>query len=156
MVVMDARDRAKVFLDTRLTAANMKEDDTITNAAFIVSYADPPYPLKLVFYGTKNIDIIFAVDTPTTTSEMDWDGSIIGYVEIVPIHIFTVDKTGITGTELRFTAEKELRRIVETYPIDPAVIRFRGLNRVSKNDRWMGGWILHSVTYNLTYERDKT
>lgn len=155
-MVYDARDRAKIFLDTKLTAANMKEDDTVTNAAFIVSYADPPYPLKLVFYGTKNIDIIFTVDTPTTTPKVDWDGTIIGYKETVPIHIFTVDKTGITGTELRFRAEVELRRIVETYPVDPAVDTYRSLDRISKNDRWMGGWILHSVTYNLTYERDTT
>jgi len=155
-MVYDARDRTKVFLDTKLTAANMKEDDNVTNAAYIVSYADPPYPLKLVFYGDKNIDIIFTVDTPTTTPKVDWDGTIIGYKETVPIHIFTVDKTGITGTELRFRAEVELRRIVETYPVDPAVDTYRSLNRISKNDRWMGGWTLHSVTYNLTYERDVT
>jgi len=155
-MVYDPRQRTKVFLDDKLTAANMKEDNGATNAAFIVHFSDPPYPLKLVFYGTKNIDIIFSVDTPTTAAKLDWDGTIIGYRETVPISIYTVDKTGITGTELRWKAEAELRRIVETYPVDPAVDTYRSLNRVSKNDRWMGGWILHSVTYNLTYERDTT
>jgi len=155
-MVYDARNRTKVFLTTYLTAGNMKEDNGATNAAFIVHFSDPPYPLKLVFFGDKNIDIIFAVDTPVSTAKLDWDGYIIGYRETVPIHIFTVDKTGITGTELRWKAEVELRRIVETYPIDAAVDTYRSLNRVSKNDRWMGGWIRHSVTYNLTYERDTT
>ena len=151
-MVYDARNRTKVFLDTYLTAGNMLEDDDATPAAFIVHFSDPPYPLKLVFFGSKNIDIIFSVDTPTTTPKLDWDGYIIGYRETVPIHIFTVDKTGITGTELRWKAEAELRRIVETYPMGS----YRSLDRVAKNDKWMGGWILHSVTYNLTYERDKT
>lgn len=151
-MVYDARNRAKAFLTTYLTAANMLEDDDATSASFIVSFSDPPYPLKLVFYGTKNIDIVFAVDTPTTVPRLDWDGYIIGYRETIPIHIFTVDKTGITGTELRWKAEAELRRIVETYPMGS----YRSLERVAKNDRWMGGWILHSVTYNLTYERDNT
>jgi len=155
-MVYDARNRTKVFLTTYLTAGNMKEDNGATDAAFIVHFSDPPYPLKLVFFGDKNIDIIFAVDTPVSTAKLDWDGYIIGYRETVPIHIFTVDKTGITGTELRWKAEVELRRIVETYPIDPAASFYRSLNRINKNDVWMGGWILHSVTYNLTYERDTT
>jgi len=151
-MVYDARNRTKVFLTTYLTAGNMKEDNGATNAAFIVHFSDPPYPLKLVFFGDKNIDIIFAVDTPVSTAKLDWDGYIIGYRETVPIYIFTVDKTGITGTELRWKAEAELRRIVETYPMGS----YRSLDRVAKNDKWMGSWILHSVTYNLTYERDTT
>jgi len=151
-MVYDARNRAKAFLDDKLTAANMKEDDDLTNASYIVAFSDPPYPLKLVFFGDKDIDIVFSVDTPTTTPKLDWDGTIIGYRETVPISIYTVDKTGITGTELRWKAEAELRRIVETYPMGS----YRSLDRVAKNDKWMGGWILHSVTYNLTYERDTT
>lgn len=151
-MVYDARNRTKTFLTTYLTAGNMLEDDDATPAAFIVHFSDPPYPLKLVFFGDKNVDIIFSIDTPTTTSVLNWDGYIIGYREAVPIHIFTVDKTGITGTELRWKAEVELRRIIETYPMGS----YRSLNQITKNDQWMGGWTLHSVTYTLTYERDTT
>ena len=148
-MVYDARDRTKVFMDTYLTAGNIKEDDTITNAAFIVQYSDPPYPMKLVFYGSKNIDVVYSVDTPVSTPHLDWKKEIYAYTETVPVHINTVDKTGITGTELRWRAEVELRRIVETYPLGSV----RTLDRVTKSDKWMGGWLLHGVTYNLAYKR---
>ena len=39
-----------------------------------------------------------------------------GYEEDVPIEIYCIDKSGITGTKLMWKAERELRHVAETYP----------------------------------------
>ena len=146
----DPRYRTKVFLDTYLTAANMLKDDAVTQLSTMTAYDDPHYPYERVFYVPKNVDGVYCVGTPDSEAILDWDGTIIGYREYVPITIYTVTKQGITGNLARWTAEKELRRIVEANPTGS----YRSLRRMRDMTRAMGAWMLIGVEYVLTYERD--
>jgi hypothetical protein len=143
-MVDDARDRTKVYLDSYLTAANLTKDDGSTLANFIVCFGSPDYPMERVFID-RGVDLIFSIGTPD--SEALPVG--IGYIENVPITVFTVNKPGITGTKLRWTAEEELRRVIETYPLGS----LRTADRMSDNEQNLGSTVLYSVTYTMRYKR---
>ncbi|MCJ7431103.1 hypothetical protein MUO83_07850 [Candidatus Bathyarchaeota archaeon] len=117
---------------------------TSTQVNFIVCFGNPNYAVVRVFID-KDVDLVFSVGTPD--SEALPVG--IGYLEKVPISIFTIDKTGITGTELRWKAEAELRRVNETYPLGS----LRSLERISDNEKNLGSTTLYSVTHTLRYKR---
>jgi len=140
----DARYRTRVLLNTYLTASNLTQDDDSTLAKYITVFGKPDYPLTRVFKD-KGVDLIFCVDTPE--SEALPVG--VGYLENVPITIWCIDKTGITGTKLRWKAERELRRICETYPLGS----LRTLTRLSDNEENLGSTTLYSVSYIMRYKR---
>jgi hypothetical protein len=117
---------------------------TSTQVTFIVAYGNPDYALERVFLD-KDVDLVFSIGTPDVESLPVG----IGYVEKVPITIWTIDKTGITGTELRWKAEAELRRIIETYPLGS----LRGTEKISDNEKNLGSTILYSVTHVMRYKR---
>jgi len=96
-------------------------------------------------FKDKGVDLIFSVGTPE--SEALPVG--VGYIENMPITVWCIDKTGITGTKLRWKAEAELRRISETYPLGS----LRALNRLSDNEQRLGSTVLYSVSYIMRYKR---
>lgn len=115
-----------------------------TAVSFIVAYADADYPLIRVFID-KDVDLVFCIGTPD--SEALPVG--VGYIENIPITVWCIDKTGLTGTKLRWKAEAELRRVAETYPSGS----LRTLNRLSDNKQNLGSTILYSVNYIMRYTR---
>jgi len=143
--VDDPRYATKAYLTSHLTANNMKEDDNLTNALYIIAMGLPDYSISKVFLGPKNVDLVFSIGTPD--SEALSLG--VGYAENVPVSIFTINKTGITGTRLRWAAEAELRRVCETDPHGS----LRTLDRLSDNEENLGSTILYSVTYVMRYKR---
>jgi hypothetical protein len=154
-MVDDPRYRTKVFLDTYLVGANMLKDDSATQMAFITTYSDPDYPMDHVFYDPKNRDLVFSIGQPRSTvaHKVDWDGTIKGYLEAMPVTVQTVKKPGMEGNKALWTAEAELRRIVETNPSGS----YRSIRRVGNPQTVdMGGWFLFQQTYVITYERDTT
>lgn len=142
-MVQDARQRTKVWLDTYLDNANLTKDDD-SQARFITCFAYPDYPLERVF-SDKGRDLVFTVGTPETEALPLG----IGYIERVPITIYTIDKTGITGTKLRWKAEEELRTVCEDNPEGS----LRTLDRISDSDERLGSTTLYSVSYILQYKR---
>ncbi len=143
--MQDARQRTKTWLDEHINSNYITEDDGVTKAKFITAFADPDYPLIRVFYD-KYVDVVFTVGTPN--SEALPVG--VGYIEHVPIKIWTVDKLGsITGTKLRWTVEKELRRVTEEYPTGS----LRTLDRVRDNEQRLGSTVLYSVEFILEHKR---
>lgn len=150
-MVNDSRNNTKVYLDAYLSAPNMLKDGGVVQLITHVMYSDPDIPIKRLFYD-QAVDCFFCVGTPESKTDVDWDGTIIGYNEAVPITIFTIDTSTVTGTKARWTCEAELRRVVETFPIGTGSLRI--LERISNNEQDMGGWTLYSVTYKLTYQRD--
>jgi hypothetical protein len=133
----DARYNTKAWITTYLTAANIKKDDGSTNCTCIVAYGYPDYPLERVF-SDKDVDVVFSIGTPNTVALPVG----VGYLETVPITITCVNKTGVTGTEARWKAEAELRRITETYPTGS----LRYLDRLVDNEERVGATIFYSVT----------
>ena len=148
----DARYRTRFYLSSYILDANLTKDDDATEVDWISQYTYPPYPLKRIFFEPKNVDLIFNIDTPVTTPRLDFDGSIIGYNEKVPILIQCVTKQGITGNKLRWKADAELRRVVETYPLGS----YRSISRAEPFDTRMGNWIIYGIKDVLTHERDTT
>jgi len=143
--VQDPRQRSKVWLDTYLIAGNLTKDDNSTPASYITCWHDPPYPISQVLQ-TKGVDCVFSIATPN--SEGLPVG--VGYIEHVPITVFTIDKTGISGNKLRWKAEAELRRIAETYPTGS----LRGpWERMENTEQNLGSITLYSVKYVLPYKR---
>jgi hypothetical protein len=140
----DARYRTRVYLNTYLDAPSLTKDDGATLASYVVIYANPNYPLKREFID-KTVDLVFCVGTPDSTALPIG----VGYEENVPITVWCIDKTGITGTKLRWKAEAELRRVTETYPIGS----LRTLNRLTDNEKNLGSTVLYSVEYVLRYKR---
>ena len=143
--LQDPRYRTKVFLDTYLNNAALTKDDDSTQVTFIVAYGKAPYPLSSVFIG-KSVDLIFSIATPTTTAlPMS-----VGYEEHVPVSAWCVDKTGITGTKLRWKAERELRKVIKYYPTGS----LRVYESTIDNDQNLGSTlILYSVTCDMCYTR---
>jgi len=148
----DARTNTYTYLDGYVTAGNILEDDDATPATLLICFSGATYPMSLVFFGTKNVDVVYSIGKPTTEPLQGHDMYIYGYKEIVPITISVVDKTGVTGEQLIWRAEAELRRVVETYPLGST----RELERVTDNTQLFGMTKLYSVTYLLKYKRSKT
>jgi len=144
----DARQRTKVFLDSYLDNANLTKDDGETQVAFAVIFSQPNYPLQSEFRAAASpVDLLYCVGTP----ESEGLPVGVGYIEHVPITIWCIDKTGITGTKLRWKAETELRRVCKEHPEGS----LRTLDRMSDNEENLGSTVLYSVTYILRYKRHR-
>lgn len=150
-MVQDARQRTKTYLETYLTDSNLTKDDDSSKANYIVAFGMPDYSIIRVFKD-KQIDLIFSIGEPTSTPLMGHDLSAYGYEEHVPIQTFCIDKSGITGTKLKWKAEAELRRITESYPTGSE----RSFERRGTRDERLGSTILYSTEFMLTYRRDTT
>jgi hypothetical protein len=153
-MAQDPRYRTKLWLDTYLSNANLLKDDGTTQVTFITAFQDPPYPMERVFFLSKDVDLVYSIDQPTSTpGGVDWDGTTYKYREVVPVTPQTVTKQGINGNKLLWQAEAELRRVAETYPLSS----YRNIARTGPPQiRDMGGWRLFQITYQVTYERDTT
>lgn len=150
-MVQDARQRTKTYLDTYLSDSNLTKDDGTSKASYIVAFGMPDYSIIRIFKD-KQIDLIFTVGEPNSTPLRNYDLSPYGYEEHVPIQIFCINKSGITGTKLKWKAEAELRRITEAYPTGSE----RSLERRGDRDERLGSTILYSTEFMLTYRRDTT
>ena len=152
-MVADARKMIKDFLDARLSATNMKEDDAVTNASFIVCFDYPTYPLIRVF-NDKEVDLIFSVGKLTNTALTDYTQAPYGYREMVPIDVCCIDKTGITGVKLLQKAEAELRRVIENYTVGTA--EWEDLSEGSDITKFHGRTKIYGVRVILKYVRGIT
>ena len=152
MMAQDARYRTKAWLDTYLVPANVTKDDDVSHATFQVMFAFPDYPLTREFKSPSVVCVIYAVGEPTSTPTRNYNQSAYGYDEQVPIFICSMDKTGVTGTLVKWKAEAELRRITETYYEGS----LRGLDRRADRDQRFGSETLYMTEYTLRYWRDTT
>jgi len=141
----DARQRTKLWFEDYVNPDAFTFDDGVTTAHYIVTFGFPDYPIVKVFRDPKNIDLVFSIGTPDSIALPVG----VGYLENVPITVTCIDKTGITGTKLRWKAEAELRRVVETYPTGS----LRTLERLSDNEERIGATVFYSVNYTLKYKR---
>jgi hypothetical protein len=147
--VEDPRHRTKDYLDTYLSAANMKKNDGATAASFLVCWADPPYPMKQV-YVTKGIDLVFSLGRTGSNPMLGPGHAAYGYEEKIPITISAIDKTAISGDNLMWQGERELRRVTETYPLGS----LRTLDTATPKTQNLGSTTLYSVECTLNYRRD--
>jgi hypothetical protein len=139
--VEDARYRTKYYMETYFAAASLPN--------YIAAYGKPDLPMIQV-YKTKGVDLVFALDEPSSEPLVDYDHYTIGYKETVPITPCCIDKTNIVGTKLMHQARTELRRIFENYPL--------GSLRIPQSEKpatqVLGSTTLYMFTCYLDYERD--
>jgi len=150
---LDPRYRQKVLLEDGvkgLIAANMKEDDNVTNATYITTFGKVDYPLPRIFI-TKAVDLIFCIESATTQQLIDHDYTAHAYIHDVPITIWAIDKAGITATRLIRAAEHELERIVETYPTGS----IRSIGKEDPTEEDIGECILWSKQVSIHYKVGK-
>lgn len=148
-MVTDARSSTKTWVDTYYQEGNAMRDDGLVPASKMCMYAYPNYPLELEF---NIVDVLILIGEPETTPLMDFDRTPYGYEEHVPIIVATIDKTGITGTKLKWLAEAELRRIAETYPTGSV----RSFVRRRDVDQRLGSTVIYMTEWSLKYRRDTT
>jgi len=150
-MVQDARRRTKDYLDTYLRNSQLTKDNSFQQASFIVAFGEPNYPILKVF-KTKGVDLIFPIGTPSSKPIVSGDQIVRRYEEHVPFEWVCINKTGITGTKLRWKATAEVRYVGETYPI--------GSQRIvvdeRPNDRNLGSTMLYSQKATLIYKRGTT
>ena len=157
--VEDPRHRTKDYLDPlsghipagHLDGANLLKNDGVTQASFKVCWADPPYPIKTVFV-TKGVDLVYSIGRQSSAPLIDCDKYAYGYQEKVPITVQAIDKTGISGDNLMWQGERELRRVVETYPLGS----LRNLETMNSKTQSLGSTTLYSVECVMDYQRDLT
>lgn len=146
----DPRYRQKVFLDAYLTAANLTEDDDSTLASFMTAFGHPPHTHIVRIFIEKEVDLIYAILEPVSKPLTGHDMTTWGYKEQVPIVHFNIDKTGINGEELKWKAERELRRICEAQIFGSV----RHLTDRTTNDQWVGPTRLYSTKWIMNYRRE--
>ena len=151
MPAEDARYRTKVYLDTYITDANLTEDDDTTEVTWISAFGKPKYSIVRVFTD-KEVDLIFSIEEPVSTPLMQYDMTTWGYREQVPILTYCIDKPTITGDLLKWKANRELRRVFETYPFGSV----RHLTDQTDNDQIIGGTKVYSTKWTFNYRRDTT
>jgi hypothetical protein len=150
-MVDSAQNRTKVFLDTYVTGTGITKDDGITQAPIIKAFDLPDYPLSRVFID-KAIDVIFSIGQATSSALIDSDHYPLGYREHVPISVFAMDKTGITGIKVLEKAEAVMRAAFEANPI-ASLRRVSGMKPLTER---IGGAYLWACEYSLDYERGLT
>jgi hypothetical protein len=149
--VDDPRKRQKVWLDTHAAGWNPKKNDGATNASFITCWTNPPYPIQKVFV-TQTVDLVLSVGRITSKPLVDADHYVYGYDETVSFYSSTIDKTGISGENLMWQGEAELRSIGETYPLGS----LRNFETMKPQTQRLGSFTLYSVECQLNYMRDTT
>lgn len=144
----DSRWLMKDLIQTYDDLISATEDDNSTPADYIVSFADPPYPISKVFV-TKGVDGIYSIDFPSSEGLPSSDGSPYGYLENVPVAIGTMDKTTISGDKLLLKMENGLRAIMEAHPNGS----LRTVGPIRKNTVSLGSGTIYSREYTARYKR---
>jgi hypothetical protein len=149
--VNDPRYQTKIWLDAHLTAGNLLKNAG-AQALYITCWEGAPYPIKKVF-DTKGVDLIFSIGKGEEKSLIDVSTKKpYGYTEKIPIEVCAIDKMGISGENLMWQGERELRRIAETYPTGS----LRDVEMMRSTTKQLGSITLHSVECMLNYRRGLT
>ncbi len=148
-MVEDARYRTLYFINYYDVPANITKNDGVTQASYIVQFANAPYPLERVFYAPKNIDGVYSILSAESRGLPDYRHYTYAYEESVSIEIQTVTKQGIDGEKLRWKMEAELRRIIDNYPVGS----LRSLTSTRPTEKDMGGWTVYGIIYTWRYVR---
>lgn len=148
---IDARYMTKVYLERYLKPTNLLQDHGAP-AVYAVIYAYPPYPIDREFNAASDpVDLLFLVGEVESNPVRGLKLETFGYDESVPVTVCCVDKTGLTGTMLKWTAEAELRRVLETYPYGS----IRAIKASKGEPQRMGTFTVYSSTVTLRYVRTK-
>lgn len=149
MSLLDPRSRMMTYLTSYLSVADITKDDGVTQASGWTGYSGVKSPLGLYFFGTKNHDYLITVEVPDTQPLVDYSGKIYAYDEKIPLQVWAINKTGITGEVLMWKAIREIRNAFELNPYGS----YWSLTANNPATKDMGGWKLYSQTLTAQYIR---
>jgi hypothetical protein len=115
----DPRSRHKIYFDTYLTPANIKKDDALTNADYMILFDQADYPLRYIFLPDLGltVDLAFSISKEPATPRNTFNHRIYAFEETVPVNLYAVNKADVTATNLVEQAEQEIRHIVTDHPL---------------------------------------
>jgi len=154
--VEDPRHRTKDFLDTyigAIAATHLTEDDGTAPVNYIVSWADPDYPMARLFNPLeKDLDLVFTVAEPNSEPIPQFDKTPCGFLEHMPIKVFTIDKATITGLNLQWKAAQALREVVTAQPYGS----LRTVGKTKPSTLFLGSPTVYSTEFMMDYRRGLT
>jgi len=148
--VDDPRYRSIDYLEHWLDPNHLLKDNGSSLATYIYQWEGADYPITKVFQ-TKDVDLIFSICRTQSTPLVGSEG-VYGYLEKLPIKIWTLNKTGITGENLGYQAETELRKIFEAHPLGS----YREINSFKPQPVQLGSLTLYQTQVEFDYKRGKT
>jgi len=105
----DPRERMRTWLKSHARDAQILKDDASTQASWECIFHDPPYPLSREFRAASApVQGLYVVGQPNSELELG-----VRYNEEMPMSIYTMDSTGVTGVALAWRMEAELRYVIE-------------------------------------------
>lgn len=148
----DPRYRQKTYLETYLTANNMKLDNATTNAKILICFSNADLPLHQIF-TTLAYDGVITIGKDQAEALYDFNHKPYAFVESVPISIYAVNKAGLTASNLIEQIEQEIRRITTTYPAvnGSSIRKIETIRNPEPID--VGGEYLYSTTVTFSYKR---
>jgi len=111
----DPRAKTKEYIDEKVRDAQITKNDGSTEASWACAFKPLPYTMELEFRGASNMNGLYMVGQPVTTSLLDQNLKPYGYKELVPVDIYTIDSTDCAGDPLAWRMEAEWRYVTETY-----------------------------------------
>ena len=128
----DIRYRQKLYLEDYITDSNIKKDDGVTNATYVLLFAGVDYPLSLEFVD-NNIDLIICIDAETVKDDPSLRSAIdrcyFAFREFATITFFAMNKSGLTATNLIEQAEQEIKHVFTDHPLGSV----RNISDIKKN-----------------------
>jgi len=143
----DPRYRHKSYLDTYLTAVNLKKDNGAF-ATYITCFDGADYSITQVFL-TKDVDLVFSVGKEQATVKTDYLHEPYAFIESVPITVSAINKSGITAINLIEQAEQEIRHIISDHPLGS----IREISNTKPVEVDLGETKLYSSTVIVRYTR---
>ena len=154
--VHDPRERMHTFLNTYWTDGNVLKDDGVTTASGAFCWSGYDYPMGRVFVD-KAVDYVLEIGEVKTVALIGYNHSAYGYQETTPITVHTINKSGITGENLRQQVETELRSVLENNAIGSETARI--IDESAPETIHYGGrggiWV-YRQKYSVVYRRDIT
>jgi hypothetical protein len=149
--VDDPRKRTRTWLNIYVDSGNLLENDASTYATYLSCWSIPPYGIERTFVD-KNVDLVFLIKRGTSKPLVDSTHYTIGYEEKISVFPSAIDKTNISGENLMWQGERELRRIAENYPLGS----LRNFETMEPQTQQLGSTTLYTVECVLGYTRDTT
>lgn len=145
----DSKQRCKVYLETYLTDANLTKDDDSTEFDFSVMYDNLAYSPIREFLPYDDYCVMFLLGDPDSQPEMGHNKVPVAYDEMQPITISCIDREGATAAKTKWKAERDLRRILESYPYGSV----RSMNKRRDATVKFGGTTIYQTVFDLRYRR---
>jgi hypothetical protein len=151
-VADDVRKTLKDLITAHINPIVITKDDNVTMATYIIEYESPPWIILQDFIITQGYDLVFTVGRTLVTPKRFLQGVPLIYDGRYPVSTWCVDKTGITGTKLKWKADEELERVFEDNPGTFS----QAIDLSQDDDHVLGSVMLYNTRHIIKHKRYRT